>query len=140
MIVSGAQYADQQMTKKPMLCIAVVDDDDSVSEPIQILMEMNGWQANTYTSCEAFLDDLQPDSPPDCLVLDLQFPRMNGVELQRTLKRKGLQIPTIVLTAHPDGDLAASAVSEGALEIITKPVSSDELIKKIGIAVSTAPT
>ena len=139
MILSGAQYADQLMTKKQMLSIAVVDDDDSVSEPIQILIEMNGWQANTYTSCEAFLDDLQPDSPPDCLVLDLQFPRMNGVELQRTLKRKGLQIPTIVLTAHPDGALAASAVREGALEITTKPVSSDELIKKIGIAVSTAP-
>jgi len=126
------------MTDSRKLSVAVVDDDDSVSDPMRILIEMHGWQAKTYKSCESFLAEMRRNVLPDCLILDLRFPRMSGVELQRNLTRLGMNIPTIVLTAHPDGPLAKSAVKAGALEIITKPVSSDQLIAKIRITVSTA--
>ena len=126
------------MTDSHKLSVAVVDDDDSVSDPIRILIEMHGWRAKTYQSCESFLAEMRRSALPDCLVLDLRFPQMSGVELQRNLTKSGMNIPTIVLTAHPDGPLAKSALTAGALEIVTKPVSSDQLIAKIRIAVSTA--
>ena len=123
------------MADSRTLSIAVVDDDDSVSDPIRILIEMHGWQAKTYRSCESFLAEMQPGTLPDCLILDLRFPRMSGVELQQQLTKSGLNIPTIVLTAHPDGPLAIAALTAGALEVVTKPISSDQLIRKIGVAV-----
>ena len=116
--------------------IVVIDDDDSVSEPIRMLIELRGWKAKSYHSCEAFLADLDTDNPPSCMILDLYFPRMSGVGLQRSLLEKGITIPTIVLTARPDGSLALSSVEAGALEIITKPVDGDQLIEKIEAAIN----
>ena len=126
------------MANSRTLSIAVVDDDDSVSDPIRMLIEMHGWQARTYRSCESFLAEMQRSTLPDCLILDLRFPRMSGVELLRRLTKSGLNIPTIVLTAHPNGPLAIAAITAGALEVATKPISSDQLLSKISIAVSTA--
>ncbi len=124
------------MTDRHKPRIVVIDDDDSVSEPIRMLIEMHGWEAKSYHSCEAFLTDFDTDDPPSCMILDLYFPRMTGVELQRSLVEKGITIPTIVLTARPDGSLAQSSVEAGALEVITKPVASDQLIEKIEAALN----
>jgi FixJ family two-component response regulator len=124
------------MTKGHNPRIVVIDDDDSVSEPIRMLMELNGWEAKSYHSCEAFLADFDTDNPPSCMILDLYFPRMTGVDLQWSLVEKGITIPTIVLTARPDGSLALSSVEAGALEVITKPVAGDQLIKKIEAALN----
>jgi FixJ family two-component response regulator len=126
------------MVNSRTLSVAVVDNDDSVSDPIRILIEMHGWQAQTYKTCESFLAEMRRTTLPDCLILDLRFPRMSGVELLRQLTKNGLNIPTIVLTAHPDSPLAIAALTAGALEVVTKPISSDELISKIRLAVSTA--
>ena len=116
--------------------IVVIDDDDSISEPIRMLIEMHGWEASSYHSCEAFLADVDTDNPPSCMILDLYFPRMSGAELQRSLVGKGITIPTIVLTARPYGLLALSSIEAGALEIITKPVAGDQLIEKIEAAIN----
>jgi len=126
---------DLPMSDQYIPRIVVIDDDDSVSEPIRMLMEAHGWEAMTYHSCEAFLADLDADNPPSCMILDLYFPRMTGLELQQSLLGKGITIPTIVLTARPDGALALSSVEAGALEVITKPVEGDQLIDKVKAAI-----
>jgi FixJ family two-component response regulator len=117
--------------------IIVIDDDDSVSEPMRLLMELHCWDARTYNSCEAFLDDFDKDEPPACIVLELSFPGMSGVDLQRELSRRGFSIPTIVLTAWPDGALARLAIESGATELITKPVTGHYLISKIESAINS---
>jgi two-component system response regulator FixJ len=61
---------------------------------------------------------------------------MSGVGLQQSLLERGITIPTIVLTARPDGSLARSSVEAGALEIVTKPVEGDQLIEKIEAAIN----
>ena len=124
------------MTNRHNPRIVVIDDDDSVSEPIRMLIELQGWEAKSYHSCEAFLADLDTDNPPSCMILDLYFPRMSGVELQQSLIGKDISVPTIVLTARPDGLLARSSIEAGALEIVTKPVEGDQLIEKIEAAIS----
>lgn len=111
--------------------IVVIDDDDSVSDAIRMLVELQGWTAISYRSCEGFLAEFSVDDPPSCIILDLHFPKMNGTQLQRQLTQSGVRVPTIVLTARPDSPLAASALQAGAREIITKPVDGDELIQKI---------
>jgi len=124
------------MTDRHNPRIVVIDDDDSVSEPIRMLIELQGWEAKSYHSCESFLADFDTDDPPSCMILDLYFPRMTGVDLQWSLVEKGITIPTIVLTARPDGSLALSSVEAGALEVITKPVAGDQLIEKIEAALN----
>ena len=124
------------MTNQHNSRIVVIDDDDCVSEPIRMLMELHGWEARSYHSCEAFLADFDSDNPPSCMILDLYFPRMSGAELQRSLVGKDITIPTIVLTARPYGSLAISSIEAGALEIITKPVEGDQLIEKIEAAIN----
>ncbi len=124
------------MTNRHNPRIVVIDDDDSVSEPIRMLIELHGWEAKSYHSCEAFLADLDTDNPPSCMILDLYFPRMSGVDLQQSLIGKDITIPTIVLTARPDGSLARSSSEAGALEIVTKPVKGDQLIEKIEAAIN----
>jgi FixJ family two-component response regulator len=124
------------MTNRHNPRIVVIDDDDSVSEPIRMLIELHGWEAKSYHSCEAFLADLDTDNPPSCMILDLYFPRMSGVDLQQSLIGKDITIPTIVLTARPDGSLARSSIEAGALEIVTKPVEGDQLIEKIEAAIN----
>ena len=124
------------MTNQHNPRIVVIDDDDSVSEPIRMLVELRGWEAKSYHSCEAFLADFDTDNPPSCMILDLYFPRMSGAQLQQSLVEKGIRIPTIVLTARPDGSVAQSSIEAGALEIITKPVDGNQLIEKIEAAIN----
>ena len=124
------------MTNQHNPRIVVIDDDDSVSEPIRMLVELRGWEAKSYHSCEAFLADFDTDNLPSCMILDLYFPRMSGVELQQSLVEKGITIPTIVLTARPYGSVALSSIEAGALEIITKPVEGNQLIEKVEAAIN----
>jgi FixJ family two-component response regulator len=124
------------MTSDPNPRIAVIDDDDYVSDPMRMLLELQGWSATCYKSCDAFLAELDTDDPPACMILDLHFPRMNGVQLQEHLKGLGIRIPTIVLTARPDGPLAEPALRAGAREIVTKPVDGEQLIDKIKAALA----
>ena len=116
--------------------IVVIDDDDSISDAIRLLMEQNGWEATTYRSCEAFIDEFDRNDPPNCMILDLHFSGMSGVDLQRCLAREGMTIPTIVLTAWPDSELSSLAAEAGAIEVITKPASSDQLFRAIENAIS----
>lgn len=118
--------------------IVVIDDDDTVSDAIQLLMQLRGWEAKRYRSCEDFIDQFDKDEPPACMILDLYFKGMSGVELQQFLAEQGVQIPTIVLTAWPDKALSRQAVEAGAIEVFTKPVSSDRLLQAVESVISSS--
>lgn len=118
--------------------IVVIDDDDTVSDAIQLLMQLRGWEAKRYRSCEDFIDQFDQEEPPACMILDLYFKGMSGVELQQYLAEQGVQIPTIVLTAWPDKALSRQAVEAGAIEVFTKPVSSDRLLQAVESVISSS--
>lgn len=124
------------MSKANAPRIVVIDDDDYVSDPIRMLAELQGWAATSYKSCETFLADFDVSDPPACIVLDLHFPKMSGVELLQQLRDLDQRIPVIVLTAHPDGPLIGPAQKAGATEILTKPVDGDELVARICAALA----
>lgn len=113
--------------------IAVVDDDASVLKALTRLLRARNFNAVPYASAQDFLATL-PATPPDCLVVDLQMPGMTGLELLQHLQRKGLRIPTVVITAHGDTDVLERCVRAGASSYLKKPLQDTSLFAAIEAA------
>src|ERR1700721_2993027 len=111
---------------KPMAnnprAIAIVDDDPSVLKALARLLGTRSFATRTYLSAPQFLAAL-PDALPDCLIADLQMPEMTGLELQLALTRRGVQIPTIIITAHDEADMRVRCRSAGAIAFLAKPIN-----------------
>ena len=110
--------------------IAVVDDDPSVLKALARLIRTHSLHVQTYGSAELFLATL-PDGVPACLIVDLHMPEMSGLELQEHLKRSGLSIPTIVITAHDDPGARARCLAAGAMAFLLKPLQDTALFAAI---------
>jgi len=117
--------------------IAVVDDDPSVLKALRRLLRSRAWDARTYGSGPEFLAAL-PDGLPKCLIVDLQMPEMSGVELQQHLARRGIRIPTIVITAHGDAGVRERCEAAGAIAFLLKPLQDISLFSAIDRAIGTA--
>ncbi len=113
--------------------IAVVDDDQPVLKALERLLRGRGFDVNTYGSAYALIDAL-PDRLPGCLILDLQMPDMNGLELLRYLKRCSIRVPTIIITAYGDEGMRDRCMAAGAVAFLAKPLQSDALIDAIHAA------
>jgi FixJ family two-component response regulator len=110
--------------------IAVVDDDDSIRESLQGLLESLGFAVETFPSARSFLDSACL-TRVDCLLLDVRMPGMRGPDLQRELTRRGYQIPIVFITAHGDEDIRPRVLSEGAVDCLLKPFSEEALLSAI---------
>jgi FixJ family two-component response regulator len=113
--------------------IAIVDDDPSVLKALRRSLRVRGFQAKTHGSAREFLASLS-DGLPDCLIVDIQMPEMTGLELHLYLTRKGICIPTIVITAHGDPVVRERAESAGVIAILSKPLNSASLFAAIDAA------
>jgi FixJ family two-component response regulator len=113
--------------------IAIVDDDPAVLKGLARLLRGRAFNAKTYGSAEEFLAAL-PDGRPDCLILDLQMPNMTGLELQHHLARSGVEIPTIIITAHGDLEARKRCETAGAVAYLLKPVQDTSLFAAIDTA------
>jgi FixJ family two-component response regulator len=118
----------------PSPSIAVVDDDPAVLKALSRLLRSHALRARTYESGREFLAALPADIP-DCLIVDLQMPEMNGLELQQHLVRIGIKIPTILITAH--GDVALHDHG-GLVASLRKPLQQLALFEAIDRAVGSS--
>lgn len=118
--------------------IAIVDDDPSVLNALARLLRTRGRLARTFTSAKAFLAALS-DGLPECLIVDLQMPDMDGLELQRRLTLSDVRIPTIVITAHNDADTRDRATTADAFAFLAKPIQDTLLLAAIDDAIRNAP-
>jgi two-component system response regulator FixJ len=110
--------------------VFVIDDDESMRAVLQSGMESIGLAVETYPSAQAFLDYCDA-SRPGCLVLDMRMPGMSGLELQETLKAKGVTLPVIFLTGHGDVTNAVRAMRQGAVDFMEKPFNVQVLLDLI---------
>jgi len=110
--------------------IYVVDDDPSVRDALQNLLEAVGMRAVLYGSTQEFLDARRPDAP-SCLILDVRLPGMGGLELQEELKKSGVPIPVVFITAHGDIPMTSRAIKAGAVEFLTKPFEKKDLLAAV---------
>jgi FixJ family two-component response regulator len=120
--------------KKPKPFVVVVDDDESVSRAIKRLLRSIGITADTFASGNEFLDTLtsMPSYRPDCLILDVQMPGMNGLEVQRRLAGSGL--PIVFITAHDEIGVREKALAEGAVAYLRKPFNDELFVKTVRAA------
>jgi FixJ family two-component response regulator len=113
--------------------ISIVDDDASARVATDRLVRSLGWRARTFASCEEFLQSPQLEDT-QCLVTDVQMPRVDGLELQRRLSAQGRRIPIIFMTAFPDEATRTRALAAGAVCFLTKPFDASTLSECIETA------
>ncbi len=112
--------------------IAVVDDDPAVLKALSRLLRSHSFSPRTFGSGREFLAALQSERP-ECLIVDLQMPEMNGLELQQHLVGNGINIPTILITAHSDAVLDSD--DGGFVARLRKPLQEEILFDAIDKAV-----
>ena len=124
------------MTDKPcsQALIRVVDDDKDFLEGLCFLLDAKNWNVAAYRSAKDFLTADAP-SVPGCLILDIRMPDMSGIELQEEMKRRGIDLPIIILTGHADIESAVKTLKMGAVDFLQKPVAPEVLFESIDEAV-----
>ena len=124
------------MTAKPcsQALIRVVDDDKDFLEGLCFLHDAKNWNVAAYRSAKDFLTTDAP-SVPGCLILDIRMPDMSGIELQEEMKRRGIDLPIIILTGHADIESAVKTLKMGAVDFLQKPVAPEVLFESINEAV-----
>jgi two-component system response regulator TtrR len=108
----------------------VVDDDEAIRTLWRWLMESNGIAVHTYATAMEFIEGYDPHTP-SCLVLDLRLPGMSGLELQDYLKKRGIEMPIVFVTAHGDVATAVTALKGGAVDFIEKPFDYRQVLSII---------
>jgi RNA polymerase sigma factor (sigma-70 family) len=114
--------------------VFVVDDDASIRDALSLLISLKGLRAAVYSSAEDFLA-VYDASWRGCLLTDLKMPGMSGLDLQATLRERGVTLPVVVLTAHGDVSTTRAALKNGAVDFLEKPVDDDVLIDVLRNAV-----
>lgn len=110
--------------------VFVVDDDVSVRESLELLIRCGGWRPETFASAQEFLN-CPPVLVPNCLVLDVSLPGLNGLDLQGIVAGERPDMPIIFVTGHGDVPMTVRAMKAGAVEFLTKPFNDEVLLKAI---------
>ena len=114
--------------------VFVVDDDVSVRESLELLIKFAGWQPETFASAGEFL--ARPRTAmPNCLVLDISLPDLNGLELQKLIASERTDLPIIFITGHRDVPMTVQAMKGGAVEFLTKPFDDEVLLNAMRHAI-----
>jgi FixJ family two-component response regulator len=116
--------------------VVVVDDDESVSRAIKRLLRSIGIEAETFARGDAFLEALSSDPSyrPACVILDVQMPGMNGLEVQRNLACHG--VPVIFITAYDEMGVRKQALAAGAIAFLRKPFGDEIFLKTVRTAIA----
>ncbi len=121
---------ESRVTAHESATVYLIDDDPSYRSGMARLLRAKGFQFEAYDSAQSFLHDRDLDQE-GCVVVDLQMPEMNGLELQRHLACSANPLPVIFLTGQGDIPTSVEAMRGGAEDFLTKMVSHEELFAAI---------
>jgi FixJ family two-component response regulator len=107
-----------------------------VRESLEALIRCEGWQPEIFACAQEFLSR-PPVAVPSCLVLDVNLPDLNGLDLQQRVGADRTDMPIIFITGHGDVPMTVQAMKAGAVEFLTKPLDDDALVSAIRHTVST---
>lgn len=115
------------------LLVVLIDDDESVRESLPDLLRELGYAAMPFSSAQEFLaSGCLPNV--DCLIVDIAMSGMSGPELQRELGSRGNGVPVIFITAHGDKSVRSFLRRQGAVEVLFKPFSEQDLLSALKAA------
>jgi FixJ family two-component response regulator len=115
--------------------VYVVDDEADVLRALSRLLRSEGLPVRTFDDPCAFVAFLQPQHP-GCIVLDLSMPELDGLAVQRVLAEKACSQPVILLSGNADGAASASALRQGAVDSLSKPVDGDVFLRAVRAALA----
>jgi FixJ family two-component response regulator len=125
-----------QSQEKIVPLVAVVDDDQSMREALESLLKSVGFRTAIFASAKEFLNAIE-NGVPDCLILDVLMPEMNGLELQKKLIGENIPVPIVFISAHGEAGEEAQALAAGAIDFLCKPFSEDSLLAAVGAAIKS---
>lgn len=114
--------------------VVVVDDDISVRESLELLIQSEGWRPALFESAQEFLARF-PNVTPSCLILDVNLPDLSGLDIQQRITDEKSSTPIIFITGYGDIPTSVRAMKAGAAEFLTKPLDDKILIEAIRNAV-----
>jgi FixJ family two-component response regulator len=114
--------------------VFIVDDDVSVRESLELLTRSAGWHPEIFASAHEFLSHPR-ELAPSCLILDINLPDLNGLDLQTQVAVNRIDLPIIFITGYGDVPTTVRAMKAGAVEFLTKPFSDDVLLRAIRSAI-----
>jgi FixJ family two-component response regulator len=114
--------------------VIVVDDNSSVREGLENLLNAAGLQTRVFSSAKDLLLGEPPDGP-SCLVLDVSLPGLSGLDLQRELAKRNVRIPIIFITGHGSISMSVQAMKAGAADFLTKPLQASDLLSAVHRAI-----
>jgi two-component system, LuxR family, response regulator FixJ len=110
--------------------VFLVDDDEAIRRSAGFMLRTSGYEVKAYPSGVDFLKEIK-DAGPGCVLLDVRMPGLDGLEVQRELRSRGIALPVIVMTGHGDVTVAVQAMKAGAVDFIEKPFEKAMLIGAI---------
>ena len=116
--------------------VYVVEDDKAVRDSLLLLLRLRGCTPIGYESAEAFLQ-LEALQRPACALVDVRLPGMDGLALQQRLRQRHPGLPVIVITGHGDVATARSALRDGAVDFLEKPIDEQELLDAVSVALAS---
>ncbi|MGA2051031.1 MAG: response regulator, partial [Terracidiphilus sp.] len=123
-------------TGKETKMVVIVDDDESVRESLEALIQIAGLRALAFASAEQYLDSGQQRHTA-CLITDIRMPGMSGLELQARLNEDRYKIPIIFITGHGEEKVRMQALRAGAVEFLIKPFDDGALLDSVRAALSS---
>lgn len=113
--------------------VYIVEDDPSVRDSLSLLLQLRGFSTAAFESAEEFLKSDSVERPA-CVLADVRLPGMSGLELQRKLVDHHSALPFVVMTAHGDVATARTALRDGAVDFLEKPIDENDLLEAITAA------
>ncbi|MGF6771905.1 FixJ family two-component response regulator [Paraburkholderia sp. GAS199] len=110
--------------------VSIVEDDESVRKALENLIRSVGWDVLSFESAEAFLAS-GAASRTQCLISDVTMPGLSGIEMHAQLMTQGLAPPTIFITGYPTLQDKATALSNGAIAYLEKPIDSNLILGNV---------
>ncbi len=123
------------ITHEPI--VFIVDDDPAVRDSLTLMIEQAGISVQSFVSAQAFLSAYKP-SFFGCIIIDIQMPEMDGLQLQNELVSRKSLLPIIFLTGHGDIPMSVRAIKAGAIDFLTKPVTREKLLSCVRSAFAEA--
>jgi FixJ family two-component response regulator len=119
--------------QEPAPCAYVVDDDEHMRVAVIDVLRSYDVHSRAFETAADFLASVPPNSV-GCIVLDVQLPDINGLQLQEELSTRGNKMPIVFITGYGDIPMTVQAMQAGAIDFLTKPFNDDDLMKAVSSA------
>lgn len=126
------------MSSRSSDVVMVIEDDDAARELVDTVLTQGGFRVIPFRAAHLACDMLEK-TPPQAVVMDVNMPEMTGIDLMNWMRRRGINLPVVVVTAAGDRDTVADVVQAGASDILLKPFDAGELTRRVRAAMVAQP-